>query len=322
MGKFIPPKCTTEQREAHVLDNGELVFDTDLKKYFYGDGITVGGLEVGAGAAAYDGDPTIIVQDSTHQFVSSAQKSKLDGIADGATANDSDANLKNRANHTGTQAATTITEDSSHRFTTDSEKATWNSKETGGAAATAQAAAESYADALITALKASVPTEGDTLNKLYNLIINAFTEVTVADIAARDAYNVTSLPLHIFVTNDGDGNWALYKALTTGTGASFAKISDPDLLNAAMTASQIKTAYESNANTNAFTDALLSKLNGIASGATVNSSDASLRDRGTHTGTQLAATISDFATAVNLLIAAAGVPTEASIRRTSALLTT
>ena len=32
-------------------------------------------------------------------------KTKLDGIATAATANDSDANLKNRANHTGTQAA-------------------------------------------------------------------------------------------------------------------------------------------------------------------------------------------------------------------------
>lgn len=36
----------------------------------------------------------------------------------------------------------------------------------------------------------------------------------------------------------------------------------------------------------------------VADGATANASDASLRDRATHTGTQLAATISDFATAV------------------------
>jgi hypothetical protein len=35
---------------------------------------------------------------------------KLDGIASGATANDTDANLKNRANHTGTQAASTISD--------------------------------------------------------------------------------------------------------------------------------------------------------------------------------------------------------------------
>lgn len=38
-----------------------------------------------------------------------ADHSKLAGIAAGATANDTDANLRNRANHTGTQAASTIT---------------------------------------------------------------------------------------------------------------------------------------------------------------------------------------------------------------------
>ncbi len=37
-----------------------------------------------------------------------------------------------------------------------------------------------------------------------------------------------------------------------------------------------------------------SKLSGIASGATANATDAQLRDRSTHTGTQTAATISDF----------------------------
>ena len=40
------------------------------------------------------------------------------------------------------------------------------------------------------------------------------------------------------------------------------------------------------------------KLDGVATGATANAADASLRDRATHTGTQLAATISDFSTAV------------------------
>lgn len=46
------------------------------------------------------------------------------------------------------------------------------------------------------------------------------------------------------------------------------------------------------------TGAMATKLNGIATGATANSTDSSLRDRSTHTGTQLAATISDFNTAV------------------------
>ena len=43
-------------------------------------------------------------------FMSPSDKSKLDGIAPLATQNDTDANLKNRGNHTGTQLAATISD--------------------------------------------------------------------------------------------------------------------------------------------------------------------------------------------------------------------
>ncbi len=46
------------------------------------------------------------------------------------------------------------------------------------------------------------------------------------------------------------------------------------------------------------------KINGIASGATANSADATLLARGNHTGTQAAATISDFSEAVDDRVAA------------------
>jgi len=52
------------------------------------------------------------------------------------------------------------------------------------------------------------------------------------------------------------------------------------------------------------------KLDGIATGATANATDAQLRDRATHTGTQTASTISDFAAAV---VAAAPPTTDASL---------
>lgn len=45
------------------------------------------------------------------------------------------------------------------------------------------------------------------------------------------------------------------------------------------------------------------KLAGIANNATANSTDAQLRDRSTHTGTQTASTISDLVTAINGVIA-------------------
>lgn len=82
------------------------------------------------------------------------------------------------------------------------------------------------------------------------------------------------------------------------------------------TDAEIKTAYESNADTNVFTDVEKSKLAGIEASAEVNNltdadasdltdgTDSSLhfhlsdRSRSNHTGTQSASTISDFAAAV------------------------
>jgi len=116
---------------------------------------------------------------------------------------------------------------------------------------------------LISELKDDVPTEGDTLNKLYDLIISQFSEVQVGTIEERDAYNITKLPTNVFVLNDGDSKWALYKATTIGINATYVKLSDPDLLNAVMSASQIAASYESVDDVNRFTDALKAKLDSI-----------------------------------------------------------
>jgi hypothetical protein len=59
-----------------------------------------------------------------------------------------------------------------------------------------------------------------------------------------------------------------------------------------------------NNTTASFTTAQETKLAGIAAGATVNATDAALRDRATHTGAQAASTISDFAAAADARIAA------------------
>ena len=56
----------------------------------------------------------------------------------------------------------------------------------------------------------------------------------------------------------------------------------------------IKTAYEGQPNTNAFTDADKAKMAAIEEEATKNATDAQLRDRSTHTGTQTAGTIIDL----------------------------
>ncbi len=98
-----------------------------------------------------------------------------------------------------------------------------------------------------------------------------------------------------------------YADVDSGAGADVARyiwdVSDSAWIiqsgaSGSMTAAQIKTAYESNPDTNAFSDTEQAKLVAIAPSATANATDAQLRDRSTHTGTQAASTISDLAAAV------------------------
>ena len=93
-----------------------------------------------------------------------------------------------------------------------------------------------YITSVIDNLAGGVDTSGNTLKKLYDLILASSHEVTVANSSERANTYVVSLPTNIFVLDDGDGRWALYKALDEGfaTNDNVVKISDPDLLNAAL----------------------------------------------------------------------------------------
>lgn len=46
--KFIPPQTTTTTRTAATPLDGEILYDTDEKKLYYGDGTTVGGKAIGS----------------------------------------------------------------------------------------------------------------------------------------------------------------------------------------------------------------------------------------------------------------------------------
>lgn len=50
-----------------------------------------------------------LVETASAKIMTGAERTKLSGIATGATANDTDANLKNRANHTGSQPIASVT---------------------------------------------------------------------------------------------------------------------------------------------------------------------------------------------------------------------
>ena len=139
---------------------------------------------------------------------------------------------RDRANHTGTQASSTISD--------------FNS------ATRAQVEAELIAGANI-----SITPSGTGASR----------QLTIASSGGGGGTNATNLttslsPTNVIINSD------------TGTDAT---IPATDGTNAGV-----------------FLPAEKTKLSGIATGATANSTDAQLRDRATHTGTQLSNTISDF----------------------------
>lgn len=89
------------------------------------------------------------------------------------------------------------------------------------------------------------------------------TNHVVADIAERDALIDLDVADTVFVTDNGDTKWAIYRPSAvdgTGAGTTWVLLSDEDTYLNANSAASIKTSYESNADTNAFTDAEKAKV--------------------------------------------------------------
>lgn len=110
--------------------------------------------------------------------------------------------------------------------------------------------------------------------EVQNLISGADSGFNVATIAERDALTGLSISDRVFVSNDGDGKWGLYivTAVTNGNGSTstFEKVADEDAFSNALTKEAIKSSYESNANTNAFTDTEKTKVGHITVTQAVN----------------------------------------------------
>ena len=63
--KFFPPQATNSIRITSVLQRGELVYDTDNNRLYYGDGSTLGGLEVGTMPVTETPSITFVLQENT-----------------------------------------------------------------------------------------------------------------------------------------------------------------------------------------------------------------------------------------------------------------
>lgn len=189
---------------------------------------------------------------------SNAYKNKLDGIAPEATKNASDAQLRDRSTHTGTQPISTV---AGLQTALDSKV----DKVAGmGLSQENYTTAEKNKLALLEEphFKGLFPDLPSLEAAVPNPVPGDYAQVAGAN---------PGDPSVTYVWDDPLGEWV---------------VQVPEI-----SASQVKSLYESNPDTNAFTDLEKSKLSGIATGATANQTDAYLLNRANHTGTQPASSI-------------------------------
>lgn len=144
--------------------------------------------------------PVSTVLTNTTASYTTAEQSKLAGIATGATANSSDATLLNLANHTGALAASSITQDATHRFVTDAEKSTWNAGGGGSGSGSVTTVSVSTANGFSGTVATASTTPVITLGTSVNGMMKGNGSVASAAVAGTD--------------------YALPNASTTGSAAS------------------------------------------------------------------------------------------------------
>ena len=217
--------------------------------------------------------------------ITEAERTKLTGIAEGATANQTDAYLLNRANQTGTQPASSISD-----FNTQVTQVITSG---GGGATDAQLRDRSThtgTQALSTISDAGTSASLDvpaTGNASASEVVKG-NDTRLSDARTPTSHNHTASQISDFSS-------AVSTEITNNAGAGHGTgtvTEHSDVSNAG--SGQIITTAER------------TKLSGIASGATANASDATLKNRANHTGTQTLSTISDAGTSASLDVASSG----------------
>lgn len=226
-----------------------------------------------------------IAHASGYQGYTTTEATKLSGIATAATANSPDATLLARANHTGTQAASTITGLGAVATSNLYSDLT-------GLPTLGNVSALNYAASTSTFLRndgtwAVPPGGGSGGGDMYAAIydpngvaddafdMDNMAEGTTAKVfTASERTKLTGIEALADVTD---------AANVTAAGAFMKSVDDSDDLTEGTTKLLMTTAERS-------------KLAGVATGATANSSDATLLARANHTGTQSADTLTDGTT--------------------------
>jgi hypothetical protein len=200
------------------------------------------------------------------------EKTKLSGVATGATLNDTDANLKNRSNHTGTQTIATV----------EGLQSVIDSKVTIVAGKGLSTNDYTTTEKLKLAGLDASSYRGSFLSLVA--LQTALPSAKAGDYAFVD--NAGSPPL-FYIWDSTDVEWELSSSTSSPTA----------------TPAQIKSLYESNVNTNAFTDVEKAKLSTVALNSTSNDTDVNLKNRANHTGTQAISTVTGLQTSLDSKVA-------------------
>lgn len=218
--------------------------------------------DVGAAASSHSHSNATT---SVAGFLSASDKTKLDGIATGATLNSPDATLLARANHTGTQAQSTVVN-------------------------------------LVTDLSAKQATlvSGTNIKTIDGVSILGSGNITTGTGGSPTFLGLTDTP-----SSYSTKAFQIPRVNTGETALEFVALGSAAFNNTGDFATSSHTHGNATTSLAGFMSAAdKTKIDSVASGATANSSDATLLARANHTGTQTASTISDFNTAADARVVA------------------
>lgn len=181
-------------------------------------------------------------------------------------------------------------------------------------------------DVIIARSNLSVDSSAEVNEKIYRAQLALGTMYTVTDNTEKSTLQNMTVGDRVYVADDGDSKWAIYLVTvidSVGAIVTDIVIMDEDVYLNANTAAAIKSAYESNNNTNAYTDTEKSKLSSIENNATADQTAAEVPYSNTISGitaTDVQEAIDTVVTGINDVMTATGVTS--TIKRYDKILST
>ena len=272
MANVIKLKRGTSTPTTSDIANGEVAIDTSAQKFYVNDGGTV--KEIGGGASTGVSDGSITTAKLADDAVTDA---KLANSINSAIAANT-AKVTN-ANHTGDVTGSTALTIANNAVTTNkiADDAVTSAK-LGPQSVDSNAMAENAV------IRASIADNAVSTAKIADdAVTNAkiLQGTVITESLANDAVTYAKIQ-NVSATNrilgrDSEGSGSI-EEITPANLRTMINVENG--ATADQTAAEIKTAYESNSNTNAFTDAEQTKLSNIEPSATADQTSSDIRGLG------------------------------------------